>query len=851
MPRNARSPSLRCGHSPPKGSRPRVPEVTDAARVQVVRRQDGPRVRAGRDGGGRARTVRASRTSSTRWRGCSAPRARARCAAARWTTSSSPARPTGPRSGGPRCRSRSTTPPALLPIEFTEVTITRTLFRAGDSEYQINGAPCRLLDIQELLSDTGIGRQQHVIVGQGQLDAVLNSRPEDRRGDHRGSRRDPEVPQAPRAGRAPAREPPRATCCASTTCSARCGASSRRCSVRPTPPAATAGWSRSCARSASTSPVTRSPACRRGSSACATQRRRAHAARGERAGPPPRPRRRGARRRARAHRCWATTRSPTRSCGSSRLRERARGLAALLAEKRRGVERELAAAADEGVVETLVADAGVLRAELAELDRRDRRGPAAGCRADVAGAESHVARGRRSGGARPRRTRRAGAPAPTRSTTALDAARAAAGSEQLAGVDGVVGPLVDHLEIEPGAEAAVAAALGDAMPRRRREGRRRPPRTRSSASHAGDAERSAARRRRARAARATAARAARRAARWSTASARACPACSTRSGACSRGWCWSSRLAHRARPRARPARPGACSPAAATASVATGRGASADDAATGHAGRVRRSRRAGRRRRGRAVRRRDARSNAARAALDGARGARHRACSRSSTGARCSASGWRWSTRGSPRRDRDEQAQAERQRASLVARGTAYEELGAAARRVLERARGSSCTSGSASSGGASRKPRARRPSSSTPCAPSAASSSASSPRCASARQRAEIDDAETRLRLETAVERLRTEYDVEPRVGARRAGAAGPRRHHARRPRPRPRPRAAAHGPDQPARARGARRAAGAPPLPPGAARRREGQPARAHARDPRRRPGDRLRLRTARSPT
>ncbi len=55
------------------------------------------------------------------------------------------------------------------------------LFRTGESEYLINGAPCRLLDIQDLLSDTGIGRQQHVIVGQGQLDAVLNARPEDRR----------------------------------------------------------------------------------------------------------------------------------------------------------------------------------------------------------------------------------------------------------------------------------------------------------------------------------------------------------------------------------------------------------------------------------------------------------------------------------------------------------------------------------------------------------------------------------------------------------------------------------------------------------------------------------------------
>jgi chromosome segregation protein len=68
-----------------------------------------------------------------------------------------------------------------LPIEFSEVTITRTLFRTGESEYQINGVSCRLLDIQELLSDSGVGRQQHVIVSQGQLAAILDSRPEDRR----------------------------------------------------------------------------------------------------------------------------------------------------------------------------------------------------------------------------------------------------------------------------------------------------------------------------------------------------------------------------------------------------------------------------------------------------------------------------------------------------------------------------------------------------------------------------------------------------------------------------------------------------------------------------------------------
>ena len=69
----------------------------------------------------------------------------------------------------------------LLPIDFSEVTITRTLFRSGDSEYAINRVPCRLLDIQELLSDTGVGRQQHVIVSQGNIDAVLNARPEERR----------------------------------------------------------------------------------------------------------------------------------------------------------------------------------------------------------------------------------------------------------------------------------------------------------------------------------------------------------------------------------------------------------------------------------------------------------------------------------------------------------------------------------------------------------------------------------------------------------------------------------------------------------------------------------------------
>lgn len=68
-----------------------------------------------------------------------------------------------------------------LPISYSEVTISRTMFRSGGSEYAINGQPVRLLDVQELLSDTGMGRQMHAIVGQGQLDRVLTATPQERR----------------------------------------------------------------------------------------------------------------------------------------------------------------------------------------------------------------------------------------------------------------------------------------------------------------------------------------------------------------------------------------------------------------------------------------------------------------------------------------------------------------------------------------------------------------------------------------------------------------------------------------------------------------------------------------------
>ncbi len=68
-----------------------------------------------------------------------------------------------------------------LPIDYAEVTISRLMFRSGQSEYSINGDSCRLLDVQDLLSDSGLGREMHVIVGQGQLDAILHAGPEARR----------------------------------------------------------------------------------------------------------------------------------------------------------------------------------------------------------------------------------------------------------------------------------------------------------------------------------------------------------------------------------------------------------------------------------------------------------------------------------------------------------------------------------------------------------------------------------------------------------------------------------------------------------------------------------------------
>ncbi len=68
-----------------------------------------------------------------------------------------------------------------LPIEFDEVTVTRRVYRSGESEYRINGSACRLKDINELFYDTGIGKEGYSIIGQGQIDKILSGKPEERR----------------------------------------------------------------------------------------------------------------------------------------------------------------------------------------------------------------------------------------------------------------------------------------------------------------------------------------------------------------------------------------------------------------------------------------------------------------------------------------------------------------------------------------------------------------------------------------------------------------------------------------------------------------------------------------------
>jgi chromosome segregation protein len=445
----------------------------------------------------------------------------------------------------------------LLPIEFSEVTITRMLFRTGESEYMINGAPCRLLDIQELLSDTGIGRQQHVIVGQGQLDAVLNARPEDRRAI---------IEEA--AGILKFRK--------------RKEKAERRLDATEGNLLRLTDLLREVRRQLR--PLERqADAARRHDGIVAEL----NAVRLHLAGREIEQLRGRERKRADARQDLASQEQDVRVrlraldaevidaehalavpgdddvadmlARTEALRERGRGLVNLVIERTRGLERELVAVADEGVVESLVAEAAQLREQLTAVDadfdalaptrtevdaaearvaalasgpsvgdaeaaqqgaRRDvdelversasierelvqtretlarteeeraALGPAAS-EADAADTEAArvraeierqaaVARELTAEGRELRAAEEAvqGADAAWRDAEAdasrwraraemlalaLDEAHAAAGGDHLADLEGVLGPLVDLLEIDEGVEVAVAAALGDAL----------------------------------------------------------------------------------------------------------------------------------------------------------------------------------------------------------------------------------------------------------------------------------------------------------------------------------------------------------------------------------------------------
>jgi len=446
----------------------------------------------------------------------------------------------------------------LLPIELTEVTITRTLFRSGESEYALNGVPCRLLDIQELLSDSGVGRQQHVIVSQGQLDSVLNARPEDRRlvieeaagvlkyrrRRERAQRRLEsteanltrlndllrEVRRQLRPLEKQAEAARRHAELAGHVRDLRLHVAGREVASLEHRLAAAADSRRLLA--------TNEVEVKQRLAGLDAEVRQAEDAVSASA----------------ANDDLADTLGRLESA-----RQRARGLTALLAERRRSLERDLAASRDEGVVASLEADAAALTTQLAEVDRGasslaeevgrveeaelkvererdaftarwggDEEAPdssAAELRATVAGRRSALERDRaemsrlaaRRTALAERKARlgaevarleqelavasgsaeelarsveeatsaRAAAEAAAERAEAesraaersshswsaraealalaLDEAAARAGAARLAGMDGIVGTLLDLVEVDPGWEAAFEAALGDAV----------------------------------------------------------------------------------------------------------------------------------------------------------------------------------------------------------------------------------------------------------------------------------------------------------------------------------------------------------------------------------------------------
>ena len=347
----------------------------------------------------------------------------------------------------------------LLPIEFSEVTITRTLFRTGESEYQLNGVPCRLLDVQELLSDAGVGRQQHVIVGQGQLDTVLNSSPAERRAIIE------EAAGILKFRRRKERAERRLTATEGNLL--RLGDLLREVRRQLGPLERQADAAR---RHDAVVDELRAIKLHLAGHQIAGQQTRIERLRDERIALAERER--GVQQHLRdldisvmgAEQALAELGADELAdelVRAESMRERVRGLTTLIVEKRRNVTRELAAAADEGVVETLVADAVALRTELAQLEA-DGTLPGTEVVLPIGVAEDLL----RSAEERWRGAEATAARSRARADSLeqqLHAVREAGGAGSLDQLDGVVGALVDHLEVEPGAETAVAAALGDAM----------------------------------------------------------------------------------------------------------------------------------------------------------------------------------------------------------------------------------------------------------------------------------------------------------------------------------------------------------------------------------------------------
>ena len=410
----------------------------------------------------------------------------------------------------------------LLAIEFSEVTITRTLWRSGDSEYAINGVPCRLLDVQELLSDSGVGRQQHVIVSQGQIDGVLNARPEDRRAIIE------EAAGVLKYRKRKERAERRLEATEGNLLRVQDLLREVRRQLRPLERQAEAARR----HGEVVGELTTLRIHVTGREIAALQRRGETLAEERRQ----LDEQEGAVRRELARMDTAVLAAEaslgaggTGDVGDAlvrveQLRERARGLSAVLLERRRSLERDRVQLMDESVAVSLEADAARLRSELAAVAEARRalepevRGELHARRAArLQGSEALTHSGTRistleekqrllaariteldqevaqlveAEGRLATEVEAAGAAlehgdaevvaaeaahreAEARATAwtarveafaqALDAARAKAGAEHLGNVDGVLGSLLDVVEIEHGWEAAVEAALGEAL----------------------------------------------------------------------------------------------------------------------------------------------------------------------------------------------------------------------------------------------------------------------------------------------------------------------------------------------------------------------------------------------------